>query len=118
MLVAMNSPIDYKQIMEICVCNLENPDCMLQHCDSCPDSSVLKEFFVKELFKTCGCDDTLRFNQWDSTDRSQSLEQESAFVDFVDDLVEKFLKLTDAAQGFLGTVPRLLFILLSFIMQM
>ena len=29
MLVAMNSPIDYKQIMELCVCNHENYDCML-----------------------------------------------------------------------------------------
>ena len=28
-LAAMNSPIDYKQIMELCVCNLENHDCML-----------------------------------------------------------------------------------------
>ena len=58
MLVAMNSPTDYKQVMEICVCNLENPDCMLQHYDSCPDSSVLKEFFVKELLNTCECDDS------------------------------------------------------------
>ena len=95
MLGAMNSPTDYKQIMEICVCNLENPDCVLQHCDSCPDSLVLKEFFVKELLKTFGCDDTIRFNQWVSTDRGQFVEQESAFDDFVDDLVEKFLKLTE-----------------------
>ena len=29
MLIAMNSPTDYKQIMKLCVCNLENDDCML-----------------------------------------------------------------------------------------
>ena len=91
MLVAMNSPIDYKQIMELCVRNLENPDCMLRHCDDCPDSLVLKEFFVKELLKTFEHDDTIRFNQWASTDRGQLVEQESPF----DDFVGKFLKLTE-----------------------
>ena len=45
--------------------------------------------------KTFEHDDTLRFNQWVSTDRSQLVEQESAFDDFVDDLVEKFLRLTE-----------------------
>ena len=58
-LLFMNSPLDYKQIMELCVCNLENHDCMLRHCDNCPDSSDLKEFFVKELLKTFERDDTI-----------------------------------------------------------
>ena len=91
----MNSPLDYKQIIELCICNLENHDCMLRHCDNCPDSSDLKEFFVKELLKTFERDDTIWFNQWVSTDRSQLVEQESAFDDFVDNLVKKFLKLTE-----------------------
>ena len=95
MLVAMNSPTDYKQIMELCVCNLENHDCMLQHCDDYPDSLVLKEFFVKELLKTFEHDDTIRFNQWISTDRTHLVEQESTFDHFVDDLAEKFLELTE-----------------------
>ena len=95
MLVAMNSPTDSKQIMELCVCNLENHDCLLQHCDDYPDSLVLKEFFVTELLKTFEHDDTIRFNQWISTDRTHLVEQESAFDDFVDDLAEKFLELTE-----------------------
>ena len=58
-LLFMNSPLDYKQIMELCFCNLENRDCMLRHCDNCPDPSDLKEFFVKELLKTFERDDTI-----------------------------------------------------------
>ena len=50
---------------------------------------------MKELLKTFEHDDTIRFNQWVSTDRGQLVEQESAFDDFVDDLIEKFLKLTE-----------------------
>ena len=49
---------------------------------------------MKELLKTFECDDTIRFNQWVSTD-SQFKEQESAFDGFIDDLVKKFLKLTE-----------------------
>ena len=56
---------------------------------------MLKEFFVNELLKTIDRDDTIRFSQWVSTDRSQLVEQESEFNDFIDDLVEKFVKLIE-----------------------
>ena len=64
-------------------------------CNDCPNSLVLKIFFVKELLKTFEHDDTIRFSQWFSTDRSQFVRQEIAFDDFVNYLVEKFLKLTE-----------------------
>ena len=56
---------------------------------------MLKEFVVNELLKMIDCDGTIRFSQWVSTDRSQLVEQESEFDDFIDDLVEKFVKLTE-----------------------
>ena len=64
-------------------------------CNDCPNSLVLKIFFVKELLKTFEHDDTIRFSQWFSTDRSQFVRQEIAFGDFVNYLLEKFLKLTE-----------------------
>ena len=70
---------------------------MIACCDIVTTVQILwswNSFFVKELLKTFECDDTIRFNQWVSTD-SQLKEQESAFDGFIDDLVKKFLKLTE-----------------------
>ena len=53
MLVAMNSSTDYRQIMELCVCNLENEDCMLQHhCNIMPTVQILQSW-KSFLWKNC-----------------------------------------------------------------
>ena len=70
---------------------------MIACCDNVMTVQILRPWksFVKELLKTFECHDATRFNQWVSTDRRQLVEQESIIDDFVDDLVEKFLKLIE-----------------------
>ena len=94
MLVAMNSFSNYRQIMKLCVCDVDRYDCIMGHCDNCPDLSVLKSFLTNELLKIIDPDDTIQFSQWVSTDRSQLVEEESEFNDFIENLVGKFGKLT------------------------
>ena len=43
MLLAMNSSHNYRQILEVWVCDVDNYDCMMGYCDDCPIPSV---FFV------------------------------------------------------------------------
>lgn len=64
MLVAMNSSHNYKQIIEMCVCDVKRYDCMMGHCDNCPDPSVLKSFLRCELLKTFDPDETIGYSQW------------------------------------------------------
>ena len=80
--------------MRLCACDVDKFDCTMGHCDNCLDLSVLKSFLRKELLKIINPDETIRFSQWVSTDRSQLVEEESEFDDFIENLVGKFGKLT------------------------
>ena len=90
----MNSSQNCKQIIEMCVCDVDNCECIMGHCDDCPDPSELKKFWKNELLKTIDQDETIKFTHWVSTDRSQLLEEELDFNDFVENLTEKFKNLT------------------------
>ena len=71
MLVVMNSFSSYRQIMKLCVCYVDKYDCMMGHCDNCPDISVLKSF-----------------------SRNEFVKEKSEFDNFIENLVGKFGKLT------------------------
>ena len=94
MLVVMNSSSNYRQIMKLCVYDVEKYNCMMEHCDNCPNLSVLKSFWENKLLKIIETDETIQFSQCVSTDRSQLVKEESKFDDFFEDLVGKFGKLT------------------------
>lgn len=68
---------------------------MMGHCDDCPDPSLVRSFLTNELQKTIDHEETIRFNQWVSTDRSQLVEEELDFNDFIDLLIKKLDKLTE-----------------------
>ena len=93
MLVAMNSS-NYRQIMKFCVCGVDKYGCMMGHCHNCLDLSVLKSFLRNELLKIIDPDEAIQFSLSVSTDRSQLVEEESKFDDFIENLVGKFAKLT------------------------
>ena len=59
MLVAMNSSQNCKQIIEMCVCDVDNCESIMGHCDDCPDPSELKRFWKNELLKTIDQDEKL-----------------------------------------------------------
>ena len=47
---------------------------------------MLKLFLKNELLKIIDPDETIKFNQWVSTDRSQLVKEESKFDDFIESL--------------------------------
>ena len=49
MLVAMISSYNYRQIMKLCLCDVDRYDCMIGHCDNCLDLSLLKLFLRNKL---------------------------------------------------------------------
>ena len=40
---------DYKSLLELLVCSLDNEYCMFGECSRCPSSDVLKEFLFEKL---------------------------------------------------------------------
>ena len=92
MLVVTNSSSNYRQIMKLCVCDVEKYNCMMEHCDNCPNLSVLKSFWKNKLLKIIETDETIQFSQCVSTDRSQLVKEERDFDDFIKNLVGKLMK--------------------------
>ena len=43
---AVNPSLDYKSILKLCVCDI-NLNCMLHHCDSSPDQSLVRDFLME-----------------------------------------------------------------------
>ena len=41
MLNTVITSLNYKDILKICVCSTENADCILHHCDLCPEQKVV-----------------------------------------------------------------------------
>ena len=80
MLVVMNLCHNYRQIMEMCVCDVDSNDCMMGHCDDCLNPSVLKSFLRRKLLKTIDPDETVQFSQWVSSDRSQLSKKKASLI--------------------------------------
>ena len=73
--------LEYKNLMKMIVCN-ENSICMIHRCDSCPGKKVLLEF-LKNIFTDLESDDTIFFQQWKSTDRSDLKHIEMDMIFFL-----------------------------------
>jgi len=96
MVAAISSQLNYKDLMSMIVCDVNNKDCMLHHCGECPNINVLKTFIREQLKENTIQQTTeIRFKQWQSTDRSTLEDEELDFDDFVEKLAEKYVKLTE-----------------------
>ena len=95
MLNTVNTSLNYKDILELCVCGTENSGCVLHHCDLCPEQTVVCNFLKKQLFLNYMIDDLIKYKQWVSTDRSNLEEHEDDFDDFLDKPTSVFFELTE-----------------------
>ena len=86
----VNTSLNYQDVLKLCVCGIENSDCMLHHCDLCPDQTVVRNFLKKQLVLNYIIDDLIKYKQWISNDRS-NLEEH----DFLDKLTSMFFELTE-----------------------
>jgi len=96
MLSVVNPSLDYKNILKLCVCDMSNQNCMLHHCDDCPDESIVRKFIKEQLMLKFTSDCSIRYKQWVSTDRSELEEKESEIDDFIECLTGKLFELTES----------------------
>ena len=88
----------------MCVCNLQNKDCMLHHCDNCPNIFVLKKLKTGKLRENYYHDDANPFKQWQTTDKSNLVEVELDFYNFSDGICDQILSLK--VQISISNMPR------------
>ena len=96
MIHAVNPSLDYKNVLKLCVCGITNQNCMLHHCDLCPDESVIRDFLMQQLQNSnCSPSDLIKYKQWVSTDRSQLEDNEEDFDDFLAKPLSMLFQLTE-----------------------
>ena len=92
MLNTVNTSLNYKNVLKLCVCSTENSDCMLDHYDLCLEQTVVRNFLKEQLLLNYMIDDLIKCKQWVSTDRN-NLEEH--FDDFLDKLTSMFFELIE-----------------------
>ena len=72
---------DYKEFIAMVICNLQNKDCMLHGCPSCPGVLVLKKYLT-DFYESKNLD-FLTYQQWTSTDKTSLTLHSAAMHEFV-----------------------------------
>ena len=92
------SPIGakYRELTKFLVCDIDNKDCMVQRCPSCPKSTEVFQQRLYEMLENEGyaANDTIEFQQWTTTDRSTMVSQKEYVYDYVDIVEAQLQKLT------------------------
>jgi hypothetical protein len=86
-------PTDYKYLLSLMVCDIEKWNCMLRSCENCPGVELVKDH-VEMLFETAELykDDTVKFSQWVSTDRTELVSLQKNRDEYINDLIESLLQ--------------------------
>ena len=63
MLNTVNTSLNYQDVLKLYVCGIESSDCMLHHCDLCPDQTVVRNFLKKQLLLNYITDDLIKYKQ-------------------------------------------------------
>ena len=95
MLNTVNTSLNYKDVLMLCVCSSENSDCMLHHCDLCPEQTVVQNLLKEQLPLNFMIDDLIKYKQWVSIHRSNLEKHEDDVDDFLDKLTSMFFELTE-----------------------
>ena len=95
MLNTFNTSLNYKDVLVLCVCSTENSDCMLHHCDLCPEQTVVQNLLKEQLLLNFMIDDLIKYKQYVSIHRSNLEKHEDDFDDFLDKLTSMFFVLIE-----------------------
>ena len=93
MLSAISVKIHYKDLLQMCVCNISNKECMIGHCSSCLGTNQLKTFIINSLLEKYNDDDSICYMQWENTDCCYLIDHELNFEDFIDKFIKKLVNL-------------------------
>lgn len=77
-------------LMDKVVCDISNQECMLKRCPRCPGTEPLKTLLTSIVANI----HVIKFNQWETTDRSMLVQKELRNNDFVEELAKKIDALT------------------------
>ena len=64
--------MDSWTIKKFCVCDGNNENCMVHHCEDCPNKLNVENYLREMLFIKFSENDVIKYKQWVSTDKSQS----------------------------------------------
>lgn len=78
----------YKDLIKFLVCDSENPNCMLRHCDKCPTDEKLSEI-LKQKLDYLDDDDEIEYSQWMNTDRPDLVKQSVSVEEYITLLIKK-----------------------------
>ena len=94
MIAAVYKKLYFRDLMAMCVCDLQSKYCMLHHCDQRPNILVLKNSLTGKLRVNYDQDDAIPFKKWQTMDRSNLEEAELDFYDFLDEICDQIRNLT------------------------
>ena len=72
-----------KDLIKMLVCNVENSECMLWHCDNCPSDDALIEYLTAKLSKGYNLEEEIIISQWANTDRTEMAKQSISVEGFI-----------------------------------
>ena len=87
---------DYKDLLQLMVCDIQSRDCMIHECDHCPGIEAV-QYHITSLCKTAEIDeeDLITFKQWEQSDQGVSIVTRSeSLTTFVDELSKQLENLT------------------------
>lgn len=87
-----NMKLSYHDLLQQLVCSVENSICMLHRCEACPGSSALKEFLESKVSDEV---DTVKYKQWESTDRTTLIDHVATVDEYTEVLVSNVEKLAE-----------------------
>ncbi|KAK2721504.1 hypothetical protein QYM36_003703 [Artemia franciscana] len=73
----------YKDLIKMLVCNVENSECMLRHCDNCPSDDALIEYLTAKLSEDYDLEEEIIISQWVNTDRTEMVKQSISVEGFI-----------------------------------
>ena len=86
---------DYKQLMDVCVCDLSSRDCMLHLYDECPPkedlASTIRRYFLDNEYSE---NDVISYKQWVSTDRTTLLTIQTTLSEYIDTVTDMIYDLS------------------------
>lgn len=82
----------YKDFLKIMVCDNPTPSCHFGECQKCQDNIDTIKNYLEKLFESEGIDE-IKYQLWESTDRSTLLTRLQETDEFIQELCEKLIVL-------------------------
>ena len=94
MMNALPTKIDYKTLLEMISCNIENRNCMLRSCELCPSLDILESHLI-HLFRSNDYDENslVKYREWLQTDTTDLHIHNIELLEFINILINKLDKI-------------------------